>query len=108
MPVMQFEKMDADRPGEPGGHGEYKVQTGFGWSNGVVLQLLLLYGWRPEVLQESKPWLPKVGPARCHPAAGALLALCDVISTGQKWQAAGSCTQVQNNTQQRSSAKLSQ
>ena len=61
IPLTQFEKMDAKRPGEPGGQGEYKVQTGFGWSNGVVLQLLQQYGWRPELLQERKPWLPEVG-----------------------------------------------
>lgn len=54
--VMQFEKMDAKRPGEPGGEGEYKVQTGFGWSNGVVLQLLSQYGWHPELLQVQRPW----------------------------------------------------
>ena len=61
MPVSQFEKMDAERPGEPGGEGEYKVQTGFGWSNGVVLQFLQEYGWRPELLQECKPWVQEVG-----------------------------------------------
>lgn len=57
---LQFEKLDAERPGEPGGHGEYKVQTGFGWSNGVVLQLLSQSGWHPEVLQRCRPWLSQV------------------------------------------------
>lgn len=29
-----------------GGGGEYEVQEGFGWTNGVVLDLLLKYGDR--------------------------------------------------------------
>ena len=64
--VVQFEKLDAERPGEPGGQGEYCVQTGFGWSNGVVLQLLATYGWHPELLEKPRPWVKKV---RCasHP-----------------------------------------
>ncbi|XP_004688881.1 PREDICTED: trehalase [Condylura cristata] len=32
--------------GQPGGGGEYEVQTGFGWTNGVVMILLDLYGDR--------------------------------------------------------------
>jgi alpha,alpha-trehalase len=35
-----FEKYDATRVGLPGGGGEYDVQTGFGWTNGVALKLL--------------------------------------------------------------------
>lgn len=30
--------------GTPGGGGEYNVQIGFGWSNGVVLEILNKYG----------------------------------------------------------------
>lgn len=55
--AVQFEKLDAERPGEPGGQGEYCVQTGFGWSNGVVLQLLATYGWHPELLEQPRPWV---------------------------------------------------
>ena len=40
------EKMDATRPGERGGGGEYEPQVGFGWSNGVVLWMLQ-EGFRP-------------------------------------------------------------
>ncbi len=58
--------MDANRPGEPGGEGEYKVQTGFGWSNGVVLQLLSQYGWHPELLQVQRPWQIRVS-CSCSP-----------------------------------------
>ncbi|CAK0785239.1 hypothetical protein CVIRNUC_008445 [Coccomyxa viridis] len=54
---QMFEKLDAERPGEPGGQGEYCVQTGFGWSNGVVLQLLATYGWHPELLEQPRPWV---------------------------------------------------
>mmetsp|Transcript_2640 Transcript_2640/g.7939 ORF Transcript_2640/g.7939 Transcript_2640/m.7939 type:complete len:573 (-) Transcript_2640:216-1934(-) len=35
-----FEKLDAFRPGVGGGGGEYEPQLGFGWTNGVVLDLL--------------------------------------------------------------------
>jgi alpha,alpha-trehalase len=43
------EKYDARYCGEVGGGGEYITQTGFGWTNGVVLTLLHDYGW-PEDL----------------------------------------------------------
>ncbi|CAG7834101.1 unnamed protein product [Allacma fusca] len=39
-----FEKYDAANPGSRGGGGEYEVVEGFGWSNGVVLDLLKKYG----------------------------------------------------------------
>lgn len=35
-----YEKYDAITPGQGGGGGEYNVQTGFGWTNGVVLEFL--------------------------------------------------------------------
>ena len=35
-----FEKYDATRVGHGGGGGEYVPQMGFGWTNGVALQLL--------------------------------------------------------------------
>ncbi|KAG5455355.1 MAG: hypothetical protein BJ554DRAFT_5254 [Olpidium bornovanus] len=35
-----FEKYDARKVGVPGDGGEYVVQEGFGWSNGVVLWIL--------------------------------------------------------------------
>ena len=38
---QMFEKIDVTHEdGLPGGGGEYPVQTGFGWSNGVILELL--------------------------------------------------------------------
>ncbi|XP_068096938.1 trehalase isoform X2 [Hyperolius riggenbachi] len=41
-----YEKYDVEGDGKPGGGGEYEVQLGFGWSNGVIMQLLDLYGTR--------------------------------------------------------------
>ncbi|XP_069690503.1 trehalase-like [Periplaneta americana] len=43
---QMFEKYDAIIPGQYGGNGEYEVQQGFGWTNGVILQLLNKYGDR--------------------------------------------------------------
>ncbi|XP_041977937.1 trehalase-like [Aricia agestis] len=39
-----FEKYDVELPGKVGGGGEYQVQLGFGWTNGVVLEMLSKYG----------------------------------------------------------------
>jgi alpha,alpha-trehalase len=41
---LMFEKYDATRVGIPGHGGEYQVQEGFGWTNGVALYLLKKYG----------------------------------------------------------------
>ncbi|XP_048482626.1 trehalase isoform X2 [Plutella xylostella] len=59
---QMFEKYDAEQPGRVGGGGEYTVQTGFGWSNGVVLEFLNKYGQR---LTASDPAAvaPAVAPA---------------------------------------------
>lgn len=38
--VFQY---DVRHIGEPGGGGEYEVQLGFGWTNGVILQLIDKY-----------------------------------------------------------------
>jgi alpha,alpha-trehalase len=35
-----FEKYNVEVPGQTGGGGEYVVQTGFGWTNGVVLEFI--------------------------------------------------------------------
>ncbi|KAF4351105.1 hypothetical protein F8388_013210 [Cannabis sativa] len=43
------EKYNVEICGDFGGGGEYDPQTGFGWSNGVVLALLEEFGW-PEDL----------------------------------------------------------
>uniref|UniRef100_A0A8C5MGZ7 Trehalase n=1 Tax=Leptobrachium leishanense TaxID=445787 RepID=A0A8C5MGZ7_9ANUR len=41
-----FEKYNVEHDNIPGGGGEYVVQLGFGWSNGVILQLLDLFKGR--------------------------------------------------------------
>ncbi|KYN44386.1 Trehalase [Trachymyrmex septentrionalis] len=38
-----FEKYNAMHPGEGGGGGEYNVQDGFGWTNGIVFEFLRLF-----------------------------------------------------------------
>lgn len=45
-PHAMFEKYDVEIVGLPGGGGEYNVQLGFGWSNGVALRLLDIFGDR--------------------------------------------------------------
>jgi len=42
--VRMYEKFNAVEIGKPGSGGEYTVQTGFGWSNGVLLWLMEKYG----------------------------------------------------------------
>ncbi|VEN43496.1 unnamed protein product [Callosobruchus maculatus] len=37
---VMYEKYNAERPGEFGEGGEYQVQSGFGWTNGVALSLI--------------------------------------------------------------------
>ncbi|XP_047330419.1 probable trehalase [Impatiens glandulifera] len=42
---VMHEKYNVETCGESGGGGEYSPQTGFGWSNGVVLSFLEMFGW---------------------------------------------------------------
>ncbi|XP_069695388.1 trehalase-like isoform X2 [Periplaneta americana] len=44
-----YEKYDATIPGGHGGGGEYETQLGFGWTNGVIIDLLDKYGDRLSV-----------------------------------------------------------
>eukprot|EP01018_Ginkgo_biloba_P012503 Gb_29944 [translate_table: standard] len=46
---QMHEKYDVEACGKIGGGGEYTTQTGFGWSNGVVLALLEEFGWPANV-----------------------------------------------------------
>nr|XP_018912088.1 PREDICTED: trehalase-like [Bemisia tabaci] len=48
--TFMFEKYDAVQIGKTGGGGEYAPQTGFGWTNGFVIQLLGTY---PEKLSPT-------------------------------------------------------
>mmetsp|Transcript_10664 Transcript_10664/g.23516 ORF Transcript_10664/g.23516 Transcript_10664/m.23516 type:complete len:578 (+) Transcript_10664:38-1771(+) len=48
-----YEKYDTGHMGSGGGGGEYTPQTGFGWTNGVVLMLLDKFGGIPSVADSS-------------------------------------------------------
>ncbi|XP_055853800.1 trehalase-like isoform X2 [Episyrphus balteatus] len=39
-----FEKYNCEKFGGHGGGGEYEIQTGFGWTNGIIIDLLTKYG----------------------------------------------------------------
>ena len=39
-----FEKYNVNETGSAGGGGEYDVQTGFGWTNGVIIDFMVLFG----------------------------------------------------------------
>ncbi|KAF9407481.1 hypothetical protein HW555_012510 [Spodoptera exigua] len=54
-----FEKYSCVQPGDHGGGGEYSVQSGFGWTNGIVLELLQRYG-RELRLDDGDDGLPTV------------------------------------------------
>jgi len=59
MPNAMFEKYDVTVIGLPGGGGEYDVQLGFGWTNGVILDFLHIFGDRlsiDEAELESTLW----------------------------------------------------
>jgi alpha,alpha-trehalase len=44
--------------GAPGGGGEYPLQDGFGWTNGVVMAMARLY---PDVLRNDRSPRPLLG-----------------------------------------------
>ncbi|XP_019851831.1 PREDICTED: trehalase-like [Amphimedon queenslandica] len=51
-----FEKYNCTASGQPGGGGEYSLQSGFGWTNGVVLDLLSsYYTTNPPTVTTSSP-----------------------------------------------------
>lgn len=52
-----FEKYDVEQIGLPGGGGEYEVQEGFGWSNGVIMHFLNKY---PDLVSPEISAAPKI------------------------------------------------
>ncbi|XP_036334334.1 trehalase isoform X2 [Rhagoletis pomonella] len=50
-----FEKYDALKFGGHGGGGEYEVQEGFGWSNGVIVEFLAKYGGELSLSNSAAP-----------------------------------------------------
>lgn len=67
-----FEKYCVLTPGEQGSGGEYDVQDGFGWTNGVVLELLQRYGdsLTVEPCKRSSSHVSKYRMDPCRPAPG--------------------------------------
>lgn len=55
-----FEKYSCVQPGGHGGGGEYSVQSGFGWTNGIVLELLQRYGKELQLDEHGENGLPTV------------------------------------------------
>lgn len=58
-----FEKYSVTQPGHEGSGGEYIVQDGFGWTNGVALELLEMYGGDmklDDVFLDNTPKVKKV------------------------------------------------
>lgn len=51
---LMYEKYDPEESGMAGGGGEYEVQVGFGWSNGVLIDFISLYG--DDIVDEQKIW----------------------------------------------------
>jgi alpha,alpha-trehalase len=43
-----MEKYDVNDLSKPAGGGEYPSQDGFGWTNGVLLKMIALYGLPPQ------------------------------------------------------------
>jgi len=63
---------DVENGQQAGGGGEYEVQVGFGWTNGVVLDLLRRYGSRLAFNASVHTWLeqptslaPRLAAPRC-------------------------------------------
>ncbi|MBW8834336.1 MAG: alpha,alpha-trehalase, partial [Burkholderia sp.] len=59
--------VEAASPGVSAGGGEYPLQDGFGWTNGVLRALLALY---PQAVSSSRPSDIAEAPSRlAHPIA---------------------------------------
>ncbi|EDV36486.2 uncharacterized protein Dana_GF11930, isoform B [Drosophila ananassae] len=60
-----YEKYNAEEFGGHGGGGEYGVQTGFGWSNGVIIEWLAKHGREISVTGGAKGEKKKCVPCDC-------------------------------------------
>lgn len=54
-----FLQYDATVPGGHGGGGEYDVQLGFGWTNGVIMDLLNRYADKLSA-EDSQPMVENI------------------------------------------------
>ena len=64
--ILQY---DASVPGGHGGGGEYENQMGFGWTNGVILDLLNKYGDRLTLNDDFETSDEPVENSSCHPTS---------------------------------------
>merc|ERR1712008_369322 len=58
-----YEKYNCSGSGRPGGGGEYGVQEGFGWTNGVALSLLSRYPDMSSSSHQITPFLTTISVA---------------------------------------------
>ncbi|MGY4324194.1 hypothetical protein ACV240_003536 [Klebsiella aerogenes] len=74
------EKYDVSSTGTGGGGGEYPLQDGFGWTNGVTLKMLDL------VCPQEKPCdaLPATPPTQTESATGQQPAANDAVAAAEK------------------------
>ena len=74
------EKYDVSSTGTGGGGGEYPLQDGFGWTNGVTLKMLDL------VCPQEKPCdaLPATRPTQTESATGQQPAANDAVAAPEK------------------------
>ncbi|XP_050313151.1 trehalase-like isoform X2 [Anthonomus grandis grandis] len=84
---LMFEKYDSTIFGSSGGGGEYEVQLGFGWTNGVIMDLLWRYADKLTVDDPPLPLTSSVQEARVSSSSissitTALLALLVSLSAG--------------------------
>ncbi|XP_067002746.2 trehalase [Anabrus simplex] len=54
-----FEKYNAQYPGGSGFYGEYQPQSGFGWTNGIILELLSTYGGKLKAKIRTSREIPR-------------------------------------------------
>ena len=77
-----FEKFNVSVQGAPGGGGEYSIQVGFGWTNGVVLDMLRRYpdklvsGKASTTVQAPRPTVKAGG---CFPEVTVAILFCSIV-----------------------------
>nr|AOT99589.1 trehalase 2 [Leptinotarsa decemlineata] len=86
---VMYEKYDASIPGGHGGGGEYEVQEGFGWTNGIIMDLLYRYSDkltvvdpRPAILAPHVVGSPANSSSSINSITTALIALLVSLSAG--------------------------
>ncbi|KAJ8983512.1 hypothetical protein NQ317_012003 [Molorchus minor] len=86
-----YEKYDATVPGGHGGGGEYEIQLGFGWTNGIIMDLLHRYAGEltaddpPPTTTDSSPSsqaYPSVSASSISSITTALIALLVSLTAG--------------------------